>query len=39
MMGVTLGQYDYSILLNDARVIDDEIVYPQKHAFEVMKLF
>lgn len=28
MMGLSLGQFDYSILLNDARVIDDEIVYP-----------
>jgi HD superfamily phosphohydrolase len=39
MMGLSLGQYDYTILLKDARVIDNEIVYPQKHNFEVMKLF
>ena len=39
MMGLSLGQYDYKILLNDARVINDEIVYPHKHNFEVMKLF
>lgn len=39
MMGLSLGQYDYKILLNDARVINDEIVYPYKHNFEVMKLF
>ena len=39
MMNLSLGQFDYSILLEDARVIDDEIVYPHKHAYEVMKLF
>jgi HD superfamily phosphohydrolase len=39
MMNLSLGQYDFSILLNDARVIDDEIVYPHKHSYEVMKLF
>ena len=39
MMGLSLGQYDYKILLNDGRVIGDEIVYPYKHNFEVMKLF
>ena len=39
MMGLSLGQYDYSILLNDARVIGDEIVYPHKHNFEICKLF
>ena len=39
MMGLSLGQYDYKILLNDGRVINDEIVYPYKHSFEVMKLF
>ena len=38
-MGLALGEYDFNILLNDARVINDEIVYPQKHSFEVMKLF
>lgn len=39
MMNLSLGQYDFSILLNDARVIGDEIVYPHKHSYEVMKLF
>jgi len=27
-MGLALGEYDFNILLNDARVINDEIVYP-----------
>lgn len=39
MMGLSLGEYDYSILLKDARVCDDQLVYPAKHSFEVMKLF
>ena len=39
MMSLSLGQYDHSILLNDARVIDDQIVFPHKHAYEVQKLF
>lgn len=39
MMGLSLGEYDYNVLLKDARVVRDEIVYPAKHSFEVMKLF
>jgi hypothetical protein len=39
MMALSLGEYDYKILLKDARVINDQIVYPAKHSFEVMKLF
>lgn len=39
MMALSLGEYDYKILMKDARVINDELVYPAKHSFEVMKLF
>jgi hypothetical protein len=27
-MGLALGEYDFNILLNDARVINDEMVLP-----------
>lgn len=28
IMNLSIGSYDHSILLKDARVIDDQIVYP-----------
>lgn len=39
MMNLSYGSFDHSILLKDARVINEQIVYPQKHAYEVQKLF
>lgn len=39
MMNLSYGSFDHSILLKDARVINEEIVYPMKHAYEVQKLF
>jgi HD superfamily phosphohydrolase len=28
MMNLSIGSFDYSILLKDAMVIDDQVVYP-----------
>jgi HD superfamily phosphohydrolase len=39
MMNLSYGSFDHQILLKDARVINNQIVYPQKHAYEVQKLF
>lgn len=39
MMNLSYGSFDHQILLKDARVIEDQIVYPTKHAYEVQKLF
>lgn len=39
MMSLSYGVFDHSILLKNARVIDDQICYPDKNAFEVIKLF
>lgn len=39
MMNLSYGSYDYSVLLGDARVIDQMICYPYKHNYEIQKLF
>lgn len=39
MMRLSLGEFNNKLLLKNARVINDEIVYPRKHHLEVMKLF
>ena len=39
MMDLSYGVFDHSILLKNARVVDDQICYPDKNAFEVIKLF
>lgn len=38
-MALSLGEYNYKLLLKTARVIGDRIVYPHKQNLEVMKLF
>jgi len=35
MMNLSYGSFDHQILLKDARVIENQIVYPLKHAYEV----
>lgn len=35
MMNLSTGSFDHQILLKDARVINNQICYPQKHAYEV----
>lgn len=39
MMDISHGYFDPKILLKEARVIDNQICYPDKYAFEVIKLF
>lgn len=36
---INSGAYDAGILIKTARVIDDQLCYPDKFAFEVIKLF
>lgn len=39
MMGLCYGHFDNTILLKNGRVIDDQICYPDKNAYEIIKLF
>jgi len=39
MMDLSYGSFDPGILLKNARVIEDQLCYPDKNAFEVIKLF
>ena len=38
-MGINHGKFDANILMKTARVIDNQICYPDKYAFEIIRLF
>ena len=38
-MKLNFGQFDSTMLLKSARVVDNQICYPEKHAYEIIRLF
>ena len=38
-INVHYASFNHEIIINGARVVDDRICYPEKHEFEIKKLF